>query len=668
MGPVERLTFPARIVLATMAGALAVLWLVVLVRAPGMTADEVSATWPYLAGMVGAALVTAARALLVRTDRLAWALLAAGLAAWTLGDLLWAVHYNSIASVPVPSLPDLAYYADYPLTLAGLGLLMRSHLHAPGRAFWLDGAIVGLAASAGVAVVSFDRIAASAVGDALETLTTLGYPVLDLVTLCLAVLAVGLTGWRPGRAWSIFVAYLVVAVVADSAYGYAAATGAAVNGFVAVLWPTAALLLAVAAWHDWSATGAVNDGRGIVLVPALGAVTALGVLVHTALAHAPRGQVAVTIAALALAVVLVRSWLSFQENRELLAGSRRDARRDGLTGMRNRRALLSDLEHVLANGTPRRLVFCDLDGFKLYNDSFGHLAGDALLTRLGARMEQAAQDGRAYRLGGDEFCALLPVDGTPGETVRRLSLALSERGEGFAIGASIGLVELPQDADTPSRALQVADGRMYADKTSRRPSARRYARNLLVQILAEREPDLFDHTREVAGYALAVARELGLEGEALDEIARAAELHDVGKVAVPDRVLYGGEDLQAADWQLLRAAPIVGERILASHPALRPVARLVRSTHERWQGDGYPDGLVGEAIPIGARVIAVCDAYDAMLADRPHRAARTPEEALDELRASAGTHFDPAVVAAFAVVLARADRAPAPRMSAAVLH
>jgi HD-GYP domain-containing protein (c-di-GMP phosphodiesterase class II) len=154
-----------------------------------------------------------------------------------------------------------------------------------------------------------------------------------------------------------------------------------------------------------------------------------------------------------------------------------------------------------------------------------------------------------------------------------------------------------------------------------------------------------------------VGRHLGLEGEALDHVRVAAELHDVGKVAIPDAILNKPGPLDDDEWAFMRRHTLIGERIVAAAPALGQVARLVRSSHERWDGEGYPDGTAGEDIPLGARVIAVCDAYDAIVSDRPYRAARSAEEALDELHRCAGTHFDPAVVAAFVAVLAADGRA-----------
>jgi two-component system cell cycle response regulator len=170
---------------------------------------------------------------------------------------------------------------------------------------------------------------------------------------------------------------------------------------------------------------------------------------------------------------------------------------------------------------------------------------------------------------------------------------------------------------------------------------------VLLQILSEREPDLHEHMRGAGELARRVGRRMGMSGEELDEVVRGAELHDVGKIAVPDAILHKPAALDPDEWAFVHRRTIIGERILAAAPALRPVALLVRASHERWDGRGYPDRLAGEEIPLGARIIAVCDAYDAMRTDRPYRRACTEAQALAELRRCGGTQFDPAVVEAF---------------------
>ena len=150
----------------------------------------------------------------------------------------------------------------------------------------------------------------------------------------------------------------------------------------------------------------------------------------------------------------------------------------------------------------------------------------------------------------------------------------------------------------------------------------------------------------------AVARRLGLTGEEIDEVTRAAELHDVGKVGIPDAILEKPGPLTADEWEFMRQHTIIGERMLHMAPALAGVARLVRWSHERMDGGGYPDGLAGDEIPLGARVVAVCDAFGAMTSDRPYRRAVSADEAVAELMRNAGTQFDGEVVAAFQAELA----------------
>jgi diguanylate cyclase (GGDEF)-like protein len=332
---------------------------------------------------------------------------------------------------------------------------------------------------------------------------------------------------------------------------------------------------------------------------------------------------------------------------------------DGLTGLHNRRRLMADLEVRFADtdgpsGPLTALGMLDLNGFKAYNDAFGHVAGDALLTRLGGRLRaEVGTRGEVYRLGGDEFCVVAP-GGT--DAIDALSVdvraALSEHGEGFTITTSSGWVVAPIEAETREEAFRVADQRMYADKAGGRPPTGRQVADALLRTLQERHPDLGEHVDGVADTAAEVARRLGLDETQVERVAHAARLHDVGKVAIPDAILAKPEPLEPEEWEFMKRHTIIGERIISAAPALTDVARLVRSSHERWDGAGYPDEVGGADIPLGARIVSVCDAYDAMITDRPYQAAVDSEHALAELRRCTGTQFDPGVVAAFLAVVA----------------
>ena len=384
-----------------------------------------------------------------------------------------------------------------------------------------------------------------------------------------------------------------------------------------------------------------RNHRVLVATAAAGSAVALMLYDH----FREMNDVAALLAMATLVALIFRALASFRENRAVVRRARSEAQTDALTGIGNRRKLVSDLERAIAEATfesPVRLVTYDLDGFKRYNDTYGHLAGDVLLARLGANLQAAvAPYGCAYRVGGDEFCVLVEA-GLPNGTLTKLTTAaLTEGGHGFSITTSYGMVTIPHEALSATVALRVADKRLYAGKEESRSAATLQARDTLLQVLREREPQLDSSGLTVATLAAAVGRSLGLESSKLDELVRAAELHDIGKMAIPDQILRKPGPLDAEERDFMREHTIVGERILGAARSLRPVARLVRSSHERWDGNGYPDRLVGEQIPLGARIIAVCDAFDAMTGRRPYRDPMLAGEAMVELRRCAGTQFDP---------------------------
>lgn len=303
----------------------------------------------------------------------------------------------------------------------------------------------------------------------------------------------------------------------------------------------------------------------------------------------PMGLVLVAMGA--VAIVMGRRWSVKSD----------EADTDALTGLGNRRRLVADLERV-GEQTPARLVIYDLDGFKSYNDTFGHTAGDTLLARLGERLKAAVRRrGRAYRLGGDEFCVLAPLNEEPASLVASTLAALSEKGEGFTIGCSHGAVELPREARDASEALRVADARLYAAKRSDRRSPGRQSAAVLLQVLSERNPELGTHVHDAGELAAEVGERLGLMPDELELVRQAGQLHDIGKMAVPDAILAKPGPLDAREWEFVHQHTVIGERIVGAAPALGLVAALVRSSHERWDGTGYPDGLAGEEIPLSAR-------------------------------------------------------------------
>jgi diguanylate cyclase (GGDEF)-like protein len=345
----------------------------------------------------------------------------------------------------------------------------------------------------------------------------------------------------------------------------------------------------------------------------------------------------------------------------------RELSTDPLTMLRNRRSLMADLPRACRQASeeaPAFLWFFDLNGFKRYNDSFGHLAGDRLLGRFGQRLEEViGGQGQAYRLGGDEFCAIIsgPV-ADPHGLFAAAREALSESGGAFEISVAGGAVEIPSEATEADHALRLADQRMYREKAGDRSRADELVMAVLHAALAQRHPDLSEHSDDVAGDVELLARAIGLEQEAIDAIVKAGDLHDVGKLGIPDKIIGKPGPLSAGEWDFMRQHTVMGEQIIAAAgPSLEPIGPLVRSSHERWDGKGYPDGLKGEAIPLGARIIAICDSFRAMLDERPYKLRMSVEDALGELRRCAGSQFDPELVEIFCRLVDERSGAPVGR-------
>jgi two-component system cell cycle response regulator len=636
---------------ALLAAGLAVQVIVTLGPWPNSTLDGAFMETIYDGVLLGSALLSGLRAAARREERAAWGLFALGLALYAGGNIYWSLALADLDEAPFPSIADGLWLSFYPLAYVAIALLAKARMPRLGVRLWLDGVIAALTVAAISAAVVFKAVRASTGGDTAAIVTNIAYPLADMVLVGLVVGIMAAGRKRLDRTWVVLGAGLGVFAVCDSIYLFQVARETYATGtLLDIGWIAGALIVSLAAWQPARReTGPTDDVPSIIL-PVVLSLGSLALLVQD---HGSSTEtLAVALAAASMLAVICRLAVTHHQSRENLTASRRQARTDSLTGLGNRLKLLRDLELLRADDEtqPHLLLLFDLDGFKSYNDSFGHPAGDALLRRLGSQLQAAISgDEMAYRMGGDEFCVLAPWDPerAPDGLIERTRAALTSDGDGFHIGASCGYARIPGEGVEASEALRVADRRLYAEKNSGRISALAQSKSVLLRAVGEWDADLSARGQTVAALAAATARALDLDADAIERVATAAELHDIGKIAIPRPLLVKPGALDADEWEFLRRHTVIGERIASGAPALVGVAKMIRSSHERWDGRGYPDALAGDDIPLGAQIVFVCDAYSAMTSERPYAAALSEAEALAELRRHSGTQFSPVVVDAF---------------------
>jgi two-component system, cell cycle response regulator len=403
--------------------------------------------------------------------------------------------------------------------------------------------------------------------------------------------------------------------------------------------------IAQSAWDRIAGPGGWKSAAG----PAAFAAAAIALLLYD---HLQQKVPQVVFWLALMLIVTVFIWMIQAGHRQhgVLEEQERNARNDGVTGLHNRLQLEADIEEALGvEGNRRALILLDVDGLQTYNDRFGYAAGDELVRRAAHALIGAVAPlgGTSYRIDANRLAVLVPAgDSELGEIVLSATASLRDEGKDLLIGRSYGEVAIPEEADDAEIAIQIAGQRLTAHHQRQHRSARRQAHAVLMTVLSSRRPELREHLRVAAYRAISLGRRLGLGREEMDDIALAAELQDVGLLAVPEAILEKSTSLTEEEAELIRNRPVAGERIISSAPDLTPVAALVRSSAEHYDGSGFPDGLTGEAIPLGSRIIAVAVAFASMTAARPYRAAGSAEDALAELRRCAGTQFDPHVVEA----------------------
>jgi len=357
----------------------------------------------------------------------------------------------------------------------------------------------------------------------------------------------------------------------------------------------------------------------------------------------------------------------------------KDARTDNLTGLGNHRAYQAALRAVIEVAERDRAEFSlcivDVDDFKRINDTYGHQVGDDVLVAL-AEILDNARGGEAFRCGGDEFAILFNGDGTTAfERITDIQEAVAGLGL-TPVTISVGIASYPSQAAEAEGLQRMADGALYWSKhhgknrsfvyspkivrihsakelewETERIARLRAAKNI-VRFVDAKDPSTANHSETVSALAAAIGAELGLDEAMIDQLALAGLLHDIGKIGIPDSLLQAPRALTPVEFETIKAHPTLGYSLLEGL-GIAPIDDWILHHHEDWDGTGYPDGLAGEEIPLGARIVRVADAFEAMTANRPYRSAQSVEYALSELRANAGTQFEESAVAAVEACVAQ---------------
>jgi diguanylate cyclase (GGDEF)-like protein len=459
-----------RLVLVSLVGACLAF---VCVRASfgfgGSLAARLSSVYLYDGAIFLASLLCLLRGLLDRHERAAWLFFSGAIAAWGVGALLDAAVHAGETRAPFPWPANAGYLCFYVFAGAALVLLGRSSFERFSAPLLLDGAITAVTVASFVTAIGLPAVIRSNGDSSSAVLGLLAHPILDSLLLTLAVTIVVLNGLRPGLDRALVAAGLAIFALTDAIYS-SQAPGAA-SGHVIEVGRLIPLVLIGAVSclprTERAPTPGVASGEWVAVVaPTTFAFAAFVLIAYGRFQHL--GDLPLTLARAAVALAFIRLFVSFAANQRLLSTSRADAISDELTGLGNRRALIADSSALFQspNPEPHVLAIYDLDGFKQYNDTFGHPAGDALLSRLGLRFEAAvAGRGNVYRLGGDEFCLLAATAGTDADTlIAEAARGLVEHGDRVAVRASYGAAVIPAEARDLSEALRLADLRMYAEK------------------------------------------------------------------------------------------------------------------------------------------------------------------------------------------------------------
>jgi diguanylate cyclase (GGDEF)-like protein len=613
----------------------------------------------------------------VSEDRGAWSMFATAIGIWTLGSVFFELRVRGLDLGPSPTFSDACHVAFYPLCYLGMVQLVRRRVTRFASALWLDGLIGALA----VGSVAAGIVLPPALDEAKEGLAglvlQLVFPLGDMLLLAFVAGVMALNGWRPGRAWVVFGAAFGVLAFTHAIELSDTATGTTTTGVINLMWPLGMTLLALAAWHQSELRPQIRlEGWSLLVAPTLFGWVTVGLVGYGNFARL--GPAGLVLAGLTLVVIMVRAGLTFRENAAIARELREDvaqSSRDALTELPNHRAFHEALRRELSlarrHGRELSVVVIDIDDFRAVNQAHGHHAGDAVLSEIALRIAATLRgEDVLARTGGQEFSCLLPSTGgqaawRAAERARQAIADTPFEGVG-AVTISAGVCDLTFASDE-AELIRLADGALYWAKIHGRNVVYRYSPEVMDVLSAEdraeqaersrtlsaitalaRAVDAKDsttqrHSERVGFVAASIAGLLGWQKERRAKLHEAGLVHDVGKIGVPDSILRKTSPLTVPEADVMKTHAALGARIVQD--VLSPEQALwVLHHHERWDGRGYPQRIAEEAIPEGAQILAVADAWDAMTANRHYRSALAVEEAVAELRAGRGTQWSPRAV------------------------
>lgn len=607
-----------------------------------------------------------------------WLLLTVGSVFYLIADFIW-MYYESIlrVEVSIPGAPDL-FYISYGLLFITALLILAYRNKGIFSSFqlFLDMVItysvvitIGWRFLAVPRVLSTDRIS-------LELIISLTYLAISLVLACGYIrIFLGKKITLNQSAGKLFMFGLGLYIISDVYYLYLTFNNAYLDSrWIDSFWVVGLMYVGLAGlrstlYHSQPTEVEIleikeGEHPSINILRMLVPYLSVLYLIYVLLVHG--GYIDSLLIGLCLIffLVMVRQVMVLLQNSKLIHSLQEANERliylnryNKLTGLYNRSFFDEELQRLQkSDELPISIMVCDLDGLKIINDTMGHEKGDELLIKCSQIIKSCmGENDILARIGGDEFAAIMPQThkGRAENIVKLIKKRVIEHNEinkELPISISIGIATSIQSTYL-EHLLKEADNEMYNEKLIQKKSSKSQIIDSLMAALEERDHITEGHAQRVAEYCMKIGERMNLSSSTLSKLSLLAQVHDLGKVGIPDSILFKKGPLTEEEWKIMKQHPEKGYRIAVASPDLVNVADLILKHHERWDGSGYPLGLQGKDIPIECRILSVVDSYDAITSKRPYKEAKTSLEAVNEIKRCSGIQFEPSIVDMFIEIL-----------------